>query len=200
MKYTTIASLLLPVLVFVVYVKSSQDELFAGLAQGKVQANLETQKREGTAVSSREVLAIPSRNSIAEDHDDRMLGLAANLPVSGELISVEAKIISIGAFVDPEDMDAKSDSAGVKQIKIGTALPVSDAGLSKSQTSETISVGDPIDFNAVGDREMDTSKALISIGPSLAVDLDISGAGIQLPQETEVPIAEGESIVVPPEP
>ena len=199
MKYTTIASLLLPVLVFVVYVQSSQDELFAGLAQDRVQANLEKHKREGTAVSSREVLAITSRESAAEYHDDRMLDPIASLPVSDELIAAEAEIISIGAFVDPEDVDAKSDSAGAKQIRIGTALSVSDVGLSQSQTGETISIGEPIEFDSVGYRPLDTSKAVISIGPSLDVDLDISGAGIQPTQETEVPISAGESIVVPPE-
>jgi|SaaInlStandDraft_1057018.scaffolds.fasta_scaffold38136_2 hypothetical protein len=199
MKYTTIASLLLPALALVFYVQSSQDELFTGLAQDKVQANLEKHKREGTDVSSREVLGITSRESAAQYHGDRMLDPFANLPVSDELIAVETEIISIGAFVDPEDVDAKSDSAGAKQIRLGTALPVSDGGLSQSQTSETISIGDPIEFDSVGHRELDTSKAVISIGPQLPVDLAISGAGTQTTQGGSVPIDTGESILVPPE-
>ena len=199
MKYTTIASLLLPALVFVFYVQSSQDELFAGLAQDKVQANLEKYKREGTDVSSREVLGITSRESAAQYHGDRMLDPFANLPVSDERIAVETEIISIGAFVDPEDVDAKSDSAGANQIRLGTSLPVSDGGLSQSQTSETISIGDPIEFDAVGYRELDTSKAVISIGSQLPVDLAISGAGTQTAQGGGVPIATGESILVQPE-
>ena len=201
MKYTTIISLLLPALVFVVYVQSSSDEPLVGLTQNKGRHDPDAQNQEGVAISSRvsQQFSVSSPESVTEYENESALRISAGLPVNGDLEAAETDFISLGVFLDPDDMNAQFDSADVTYIEIGIPLPVDDDGWSQSRSKETISLGDPIDVASVGSQEAGVSPAVISIGPPLTAEIAINGSGIQPNQEGDVNIAIGETIAVPPE-
>lgn len=201
MKYTTITSLLLLALVFVVYVQSSSDEPLVGLTQNNGRHDPDAKNQEGVAISSRvsQQFSVSSPESVTEYENESALRISAGLPVNGDLEAAETDFISLGVFLDPDDMNAQFDSADVTYIKIGIPLPVDDDGWSQSQSKETISLGDPIDVASVGYQETGVSPAVMSIGPPLTAEIAINGSGIQPSQEGDVNIAIGEIIVVPPE-